>query len=144
MNMLSDGIKSVYEYEVQWGDCDAADIVYYPNYYRWFDNASHHLFSSVGLGFSELREQFNSIGFPLVGAKADFLRPSRIADKLSIESTVSSISRKTLLIKHVIRSDNHEVVRGEETRILGVIGDSGQLQAAIIPNKIRTRLCFNG
>ena len=141
---LSGGLKSLYEYEVQWGDCDAADIVYYPNYYRWFDNASHHLFSSVGLGFSALREQFDSVGFPLVSAKADFLLPSRVADILNIESTVSSISRKTLQIEHIIRIENKDIVRGKETRILGMIGDSGQLQAAIIPNEIRTRLGFNG
>jgi acyl-CoA thioesterase FadM len=28
---------------VEWGDTDAAGIVFYPNYYRWFDRAAHAL-----------------------------------------------------------------------------------------------------
>ena len=26
--------------EIQFGDCDPAGIVYYPNYFRFFDNAT--------------------------------------------------------------------------------------------------------
>ena len=34
---------------VGWGDCDPAGIVFYPNYFRWFDDASWRLFEAGGL-----------------------------------------------------------------------------------------------
>ena len=135
-------VRSIYEYEVQWGDCDAADIVYYPNYYRWFDNASHHLFNEVGLSFSCLRIHYDAIGFPLVNAQAKFLKPSRIGDVLHIESVISRIARKTIIINHLIQCKGQDIVKGEETRILGRTDQSGELSAIIIPDAIRTQLGF--
>ena len=34
---------------VAWGDCDSAGIVFYANYFRWFDEASRRLFVRAGL-----------------------------------------------------------------------------------------------
>ena len=33
--------------EIQFGDCDPAGIVYYPNYFRFFDNATAALLSEM-------------------------------------------------------------------------------------------------
>ena len=34
---------------IEWGDCDPAGIVFFPNYSRWMDAASHHFFVRCGL-----------------------------------------------------------------------------------------------
>ena len=75
--MSVDEPQSIYQLEVQWGDCDPADIVYYPNYYRWFDNATHKLFAGHGFGLSRIRYQYNSVGFPLVKTEATYMKTSR-------------------------------------------------------------------
>ena len=34
---------------VEFGDCDPAQIVYYPNFFRWMDAASRHYFAAAGV-----------------------------------------------------------------------------------------------
>ena len=35
--------------QIQWGDCDPAGIVFYPNFLRWMDAASLRYFSADGV-----------------------------------------------------------------------------------------------
>ncbi len=38
---------------IEWGDCDPADIVFYPNYFRWFDASTANHFQAAGLPKTE-------------------------------------------------------------------------------------------
>ncbi|MFT5111889.1 MAG: 4-hydroxybenzoyl-CoA thioesterase [Parasphingorhabdus sp.] len=128
---------STYKLIIQWGDCDPADIVYYPNYYRWMDNATHHLFANKGYSFGEMREQFGSLGFPLIKADATFLAPSRVGDELTIYSRLESGGRKSLKIEHHFCRENLLVVTGAEKRIMGAKRPKdGSLFAMLIPDEI--------
>lgn len=33
-----------YTFKVRWGDTDPAKIVFFPNFYRWMDEATHEFF----------------------------------------------------------------------------------------------------
>ena len=35
-----------YSFKVRWGDTDAAGIVFYPNFYKWMDEATHEFLAS--------------------------------------------------------------------------------------------------
>ena len=39
---------TTYEIQVQFGDCDPAGIVFFPNFSKWMDAASLHFFMSCG------------------------------------------------------------------------------------------------
>ena len=39
--------------EIEFGDCDPAGIVYYPNYFRMFDASTAHLFEAA-LGMKKI------------------------------------------------------------------------------------------
>ena len=41
---------------VEFGNTDAAGIVFYPNYFMWFDKGTHWLFKSMNLAPKELLE----------------------------------------------------------------------------------------
>ena len=34
---------------IQWGDCDPAGIVFYPNFFRWMDAATWHFFDAASI-----------------------------------------------------------------------------------------------
>ena len=36
------------EVQIQWGDCDPANIVYYPRYFAMFDDSTSTLFEVAG------------------------------------------------------------------------------------------------
>ena len=68
------------EIEIEWGDCDPAGIVYYPNFFRWFNRGAHKLFDAVGLPFHELIKDQDTVGVPLLDAKATFHAPVRFGE----------------------------------------------------------------
>ncbi len=60
---------------VEFGDCDPAQIVFYANYFRWFDNCTSGLFRAAGLPLKELFKEHGIVGIPIVEARARFILP---------------------------------------------------------------------
>ena len=50
---------------VEWGDCDPAGIVFYPNYFRWFNQGAHALFGAAGMPFHEMIGERGIAGVPM-------------------------------------------------------------------------------
>ena len=134
--------ESIYEFDVEWGDCDPADIVYYPNYYRWFDNASHRLFARAGFALDSVRKQHESLGFPLVDARATFRSPARVGDRLAVHSRVSAIGRKSITVEHRVTRGDTLLVEGREVRIMGMKKPGGGLAASPVPIALRRYFGF--
>jgi 4-hydroxybenzoyl-CoA thioesterase len=101
---------------VEWGHCDPADIVFYPNYFRWFDAASWNLFDTAGGGWEDIRRRFGPVCMPLLGAESQFRSPSRHGDRLIIESRVVSWERKVFKVGHRVLNAGAVAVEGSETR----------------------------
>jgi YbgC/YbaW family acyl-CoA thioester hydrolase len=97
------GARSTHTVHVLWPDCDPAGIVFYANYYRWMDDATHYLFTKIGLPFDVMQEKYGTPGVPLVASHADYRRPSKFHDTLTIESFVSQCGRSSFTISHIFR-----------------------------------------
>ena len=48
---------STHEVEIEFGDCDPAGIVFYPNHFRMFDAATAPTFGEVIAAFRSLGQQ---------------------------------------------------------------------------------------
>lgn len=127
--------------QVDFGDCDPAGIVFYPNFYRWFDRATHQMFRESGYTFAGLREQ-GLIAWPLVDTGARFLLPVTAGEKISIHSGVSQWSRKSFRVSHQVKRNDELLVDGFEVRILGaaVAGQPQRMRAVEIPAQMRLAL----
>ena len=130
------------ELYVSFGDCDPAGIVYYPNFYRWFDLATQRMSDSVGLTLHAMRRDHGWLGMPLVEAGARFVRPATHGDTIRIETEVVQWSRKTFRLAHRVLRDGVLLAEGWEVRIVGapVPGDAHRIRAVEIPDEVRTRL----
>ena len=71
---------------VEWGHCDPAGIVFFPQYLAWFDDCTTALFLDAGMAIQTLFKQHGVIGFPIVDLRARFLLPSKFGDELIAES----------------------------------------------------------
>ncbi len=132
---------TTYRVTVQWGDCDPAGIVYYPNFFNYFDQASWNLFAQVGMTLSAMQAR-GAIGIPLVDAQASFKVPCRFGDGLEIESWVSEWKERTFKVRHVVRKDGREHLHGYELRTWGLRhpDDPLRLKAAPVPDDVRQAL----
>ena len=105
-------------FKVEWVHCDAAGIVFYPQFYTLFDQATERLFTANKLSYAELARDFDSPGMPLVETGAKYFNASRLGDTLSIESWVESWDGKTFLVKHKLtHADGRLALEGFERRV---------------------------
>lgn len=99
----------VYGVDVQFGDCDPAGIVFFPNYSRWMDAASHHFFTACGLPpWRAMTQLPGCVGAPL------------------------------LIQTHRVTRGDTLVCEGRETRALCLKEDSGKLKAVPVPEFVRS------
>ena len=131
--------ESQWKHVVEWGECDPAGIVFYPNFYRWFDSSSHHMMKIHGFGQKEMISLYGIVGFPLIEAHAKFLRPLRWEDQVTVHSFIQQHSRRTFTIRHKIYkwTDTEELcVDGYEVRIWGIKDkETGVLNASNLPDE---------
>ena len=124
---------------VHWGDTDPASIVFYPNYFSWFDESARLFFDSVGLSWEMLMEKHGIAGLPIVEAKAKFLSPSMFRDEIVVESQIIEWNEKTFKISHAVLNKGRQAVDGYEIRawVVRLAEDGGRLKAMPIPPEIR-------
>ncbi|MEM7252073.1 MAG: thioesterase family protein [Pseudomonadota bacterium] len=110
-------VTNHFQIAVDWGHCDAAEIVYYPNYFRWFDQCTQELLRSVGYDQRALRSTFGIIGTPIVDATARFGAAVSYGDKLDATSYVERWGRSSFTIYHRLDRGDAMAVEGREIRV---------------------------
>ncbi|MCL6627263.1 acyl-CoA thioesterase [Alicyclobacillus shizuokensis] len=120
---------------VEWGETDAAGIVYYPNYFRWFDKASHELLRSLGLPPRDLSQR-QGILLPILSAHCDFRAPLRYDDALTVTSRIGQVKRRSFQILHTVCTGDTVTGEGHEWRAW-VQQDGAGLHAVSIPEHVR-------
>jgi 4-hydroxybenzoyl-CoA thioesterase len=103
---------------IEWGHCDPAGIVYFPNYFTYFDSSTNALFLRA-LGFNKyaMLKKYDIVGIPLVDVGARFIVPSVFGDVVTIESAVAEIKRSSFRMQHRLLRGDTLAVEGYETRV---------------------------
>src|SRR6185503_148097 len=102
---------------VEWGQCDPAGIVFYPQFLVIFDTSTALLFERTGLTPSAMRKKYAIIGMPLAEQGAKFLRPCRFDDEIVVESEVEEWGRTSFTVRHRILNQGKLAVDGFEKRV---------------------------
>jgi len=127
-----------YELSVQWGDTDAAGIVFYPNFYKWMDQASHHFFAKIGFSSSRLMSE-DKIGLPLLETSCKFHKPLVFENQFVIKTSIDEIKNKVFRFHHNFYKEGSLVAEGIELRAWTSF--SGERPKAVeIPAHIREQM----
>ncbi|NUK29451.1 acyl-CoA thioesterase [Parageobacillus sp. VR-IP] len=127
-----------YSFQVHWGDTDAAGIVFYPNFYKWMDAASHHFFATIGHSTWRLFQE-EKIGMPIVEAKCQFHSPLFFEDQVCVKSTIAELREKSFRIQHQFFRGEQLVAEGYEVRVWTKFGGD-RPKAAPIPAELREKM----
>ncbi len=76
--------------QIQWGDCDPANIVYYPRYFAMFDDSTSIMFEAAGFSKQDIVHKYGLVGIPMVDTRAKFHIASTHGDWITIESRIES------------------------------------------------------
>jgi 4-hydroxybenzoyl-CoA thioesterase len=128
---------------IMFSDCDNAQIVFYPNYFQWFDRSTQNMFNDVGLPWSKMWPDYNIAGVPLVDAQATFIAPLRMDDEVVIESWIENWSGKVGIVRHNICKGDAVHVEGIEKRVWAIKAPDTPkgIRAEPMPSNIRSLLC---
>src|ERR1700683_5770510 len=136
-------LTNVHLVTVEWGHCDPAGIVYFPNYFNYFDSSTNALFlRALGCNKYEMLKRYGIVGIPLVDVGARFIVPSTFGDVVTIESSVAEIRRSSFRMLHRLLRGDTLAGEGAETRVW--VGrdpaDPDQLKGMPIPADVVAKL----
>jgi 4-hydroxybenzoyl-CoA thioesterase len=123
---------------VEWGQCDPAGIVFYPQYLIMFDTSTSSLFARTGYAAAEMRKRYGIIGMPLVEQGAKFLTPCKFDDQIVIESEVGDWGRSSFTVRHRVLKAGDLAVDAFEKRVWAAIDAErpGRIRPEPIPREI--------
>jgi len=124
---------------VRWEDIDAAGIINYQAYLRFFGLAEAELLRSAGLSYKYLFESLG-IWLPRVRVECDFFRPVKLDELLVVEAYFSRIGRTSVHLNFEVRrkSDPSTVVaRG---RYVLVCVAQKDFRPAPLPDEFREKI----
>ena len=139
---------TIHTVDIQFGDCDPAGIVFFPNFSRWMDSASLHFFMQCGVPpWRELVKTRGIVGTPLLEIHTKFLKAATYGETLTVTTHVEEWRAKVLVQIHRItraRADGGEdlICEGREVRafVKRDADDPDRLRAISIPADIQA-LC---
>src|SRR6267378_4407989 len=127
--------------QIQWGDCDPANIVYYPRYFEMFDDSTSIMFEAAGFSKQDIIKRYGLVGIPMVDTRAKFYIASTHGDWISIESRIESFKRSSFDVVHNVFKGVALAIEAFETRVL--VGrhpdDPSRLKSAAVPEEIVAR-----
>jgi 4-hydroxybenzoyl-CoA thioesterase len=123
---------------IEWGQCDPAGIVFYPQYLIMFDSSTGWLFERTGLSPSAMRTRYGIVGLPVVEVGANFKAPCRFDEEIVLESEIGEWGRSSFTVRHRIRKDGVLALDGYEKRVWAAADTSrpGAIRAEPIPAEI--------
>jgi YbgC/YbaW family acyl-CoA thioester hydrolase len=129
---------SISEY-VRWEDIDAAGIINYQAYLRFFGLAEAELFRSCGLSYKTL---FDDVGIwlPRVHVECDFFDPVRLDELLIVEAFFGKIGTSSIHIHfEVKRKERPDIVVASGKYVLVTVG-RGEFKPRPVPPAVREKL----
>jgi 4-hydroxybenzoyl-CoA thioesterase len=123
---------------IEWGQCDPAGIVFYPQYLIIIDASTGCLFERTGLTPSAMRRKYGIVGLPVVAIGVDFKAPCRFDDEIIVESEVGEWGRSSFTVRHRILKDDVLALSGFEKRVWAAADPDrpGAIRAQSIPDEI--------
>jgi acyl-CoA thioester hydrolase len=124
------------ELRVRYAETDQMGIVYYANYFVWFELGRVELLRSLGLAYSRLETDHGCI-LPVVSARCRYRAPARYDDEILIETRPAMLRGSVLKFAYRIlrkEDDGDEPTLLAEGETVHVVCDD-QLNRKPLPPK---------
>jgi len=135
---MTDFKKFTIEERVRWGDVDAARIIFYGAYIRFFEFAETELFRAVGLPYGKMFDE-TDIWLPRVHLECDFHRAARLDDLLEVSVYVGKIGRSSMRLDFEVRRKGEEPLIATAHFVLAAV-KRDTFDTVIVPDDLRQRL----
>ena len=126
------------EERVRWGDVDAARIIFYGAYIRFFEFAETELFRAVGLPYGVMFDELD-IWLPRAHLECDFMQAAQLDDLLEVSVYVGRIGTKSIRLNFEVRRNGNSSLTAEAHFVLVSVRRE-TFETVPVPDELRRRL----
>jgi YbgC/YbaW family acyl-CoA thioester hydrolase len=130
--------KYTIEERVRWGDVDAAGIIFYGAYIRFFEFAETELFRAVGLPYSVMFDELD-VWLPRVHLECNFHHAARLDDLLAVSVYVGRFGNKSMRLDFEVRRKGDELIIASAHFVLAAVRRD-TFETVPVPEALRIRL----
>ena len=124
-------------FRVSWTDTDAAQVVHFSNYFRFFERTEEEFYRHLGFSFNDITNK--GIWLPRVESFCQFKSPAKFNDLLEVELAIEELKEKS--IKYGFKIFNKEsAVLLANGYVIIVAADKQTGKATQIPKDIVEKL----
>lgn len=131
-------LKYSIEERVRWGDVDAARIIFYGAYIRFFEFAETELFRAVGLPYSVMFDELD-VWLPRAHIECDFRHAAQLDDLLQVSVFVGRIGTKSLRLNFEVRRKGEDQIIAEAHFVI-VCVRRDTFETVPVPEELKRRL----
>ena len=126
------------EERVRWGDVDAARIIFYGAYIRFFEFAETELFRAVNLPYGVMFDELD-IWLPRAHLECDFRQAAQLDDLLEVSVYVGRVGTKSLRLNFEVRRNGTEELVAEAHFVLVAVRRH-TFESVPVPDELKRRL----
>jgi acyl-CoA thioester hydrolase len=128
--------KYTHTRRVQFSETDAAGIVHFSNFFRYFEDAEHALWREAGLS---IHPDASPIGWPRVAASCEYHRPLRFEQVFDVTVRIGEMTKRTIAYIGEITSSGELIAAGTwKIACVNKLPD-GSMKSAEIPAHVAER-----
>lgn len=109
---------------VIYGDTDQMGVVYYANYFRFFEFSRSEFFRARGGNYTAMEKE--GYGLPVVSAHCDYKRPAKYEDVLIIRVHIAELRRASLRFEYEVTREGDVTVLATGHTVHACVGPSGK------------------
>ena len=102
--------------KVRYAETDRMGVVYYANYFIWFEVARTELLKAVGISYREIEEKRN-IYLMVVESRCRYLKPATYDDNITVQTSVSEIKNTSLIFKYKVYKGPDLISEGDTVHV---------------------------
>ena len=135
---MNESWKYRIEERVRWGDVDAARIIFYGAYIRFFEFAETELFRAVGLPYGVMFDELD-VWLPRAHLECDFRLAAQLDDLLEVSVYVGRVGTKSLRLNFEVRRNGGAEIVAEAHFVLVAVRRN-TFESVPIPEELKRRL----
>jgi acyl-CoA thioester hydrolase len=125
--------SSVSTLRVRYAETDKMGVVYYANYFVWFEVARADLLRSLGWSYREM--EVAGISLPVIEAHCQYLRPARYDDEIEVKTEGRMLSPVRMEFQYQVVRKDDQTIAAEGKTVHAAVDLSGK--PCRLPERVR-------
>jgi YbgC/YbaW family acyl-CoA thioester hydrolase len=122
---------------VAFSETDAAGIVHFTYFFRYFEDAEHALWREAGLS---IHAENSAVGWPRVSASCEFHRALKFEQEFDVIVQITEMTNRTITYSGEIKSNDERIATGTWRIACVTKLPDGSMRSTEIPSNVADRL----